>query len=360
MTKIITKPDDILKYLPKEKCLTVRIDEAKEAIRNGHQFAITEFYLSKIIKGDPEHILLNAVLPSIDDLEVLRGMHTSVEEVKISASEYMIQKYQPNSIVTLTTKCAQYCTYCFRKQHDPKSASVEEISKIVNDIENAGEGYMEVIFSGGDPLMVNPILLEYLAEKISAVREKKKLLIGLNTRVPIVNPKLCHGQKLKALEKIKPGNVGLHILHPDEITEEFKEACYALRENTYLNFRTTHPLLKGINDDSKILTDMYQQLAEEINAVPKDLIVPIPTGAGKAKRLSLERCMEIMRDLHYNLPGNLLPRLIVCSPVYGKSYLDPFHTKKDGSFGYDISQEGTYLNMHIKDGSCLQKCKAIK
>ena len=70
--------------------------------------------------------------------------------------------------------------------------------------------------------------------------------------------------------------------------------------------------------------------------------------------------MEIMRDLHYNLPGNLLPRLIVCSPVYGKSYLDPFHTKKDGSFGYDISQEGTYLNMHIKDGSCLQKCKAIK
>ena len=358
--KVITRPEDILKYLPHEKKLVERINEVKEVIKEGHKFSVTDFYLNNVIGNESNHPLLTTVLPSKDDLEISEGLHTSVDDVKISGSEFMIQKYKPNSIVTLTTQCAQDCTYCFRKQHQSKSASTEEIDKVISDIESAKEEYTEVIFSGGDPLMLNPYLLDHLGEKLQSVRERRRLLVGINTRVPIVAPSLCYGARIDALNKINPGNIGLHIIHPDEITSEFKDACYEIRKNTYVNFRTTHPLLKGINDDPKILTEMYKQLAKEINATPKDLIVPIPTGAGKSKRLSLERCMEIMRNLHDSLPGNLLPRLIVCSPVYGKSYLDPFHTKKDGSFGYDITSERTYQGMFIKDGSCLQKCKAIE
>ncbi len=357
--RTIKDPEDILLYLPNQKRIVERIDEAKEAISLGHKFAVTDFYLTRVLDRDPDHPLLSAVLPSMDDLNVFLGLHVSVSEMKVSGSEFMIQKYKPNSILTLTTACAQACTYCFRKQHESKIMSADEIDDVLADIENTDNGYLEMILSGGDPLMLPVHLLEHLAGELNSIRKKRTLLVGMNTRIPVVAPYLCYGSRMDALHELKLNNIGLHILHPDEITDEFVDVCYRIRERHPVNFRTTHPLLRGINDDPGLLVEMYMQLADEINASPKDLIVPIPTGTGPSKRLGLERCMEIMRDLHDRLPGNLLPRLIVCSPVYGKSYIDPFHTKTDGSFGYDVNPDDSYDGMYIKDGSCMQRCKAI-
>ena len=84
----------------------------------------------------------------------------------------------------------------------------------------------------------------------------------------------------------------------------------------------------------------------------------IPSGAGPNKRTTLEEGMKIARELSALLPGHLLPRLVVCSPVYGKSYVDPFHEKKDKSFGYDINN-GIIEGLYLKDGSGLQTADLI-
>ncbi len=70
--------------------------------------------------------------------------------------------------------------------------------------------------------------------------------------------------------------------------------------------------------------------------------------------------MEIMRELIKCLPGTLLPRLQCCTPNLGKSFVDPFHLKNDGTFGYDFDFENDeVIGMRTKDGEKNQPASAL-
>jgi lysine 2,3-aminomutase len=359
--KTITKPHQILDYFTSDKItedLIRKIQEAELAVERGHIFGITEFYMLNVIKGDPENKILNAVLPSLDDLVVEEGQHLSELTVKVSDSKFLIQKYVSNALIMITDKCPQKCSYCFRKNHNSFSITREDIDHLIEDLKKTNSSLVELIITGGDPLYVKIDLLDYLADKLNELNQTigRRIMIDLNTRMPIVAPYLFDDRLYDVIRKLGIGSIGLHIIHPGEITDEFKEVCmnlYSLNPIP-LSLRTVHPMLKGINDDAEILIDLYRRLGSELHVVPKDLILPLTIGAGAEKRLTLDRGMEIARELMMKLPGQLLPKLVVCSPMYGKSYVDPFHQKADGSFGYDVIK-GHYIGLMIKDGSNSQK-----
>lgn len=357
--KTIRDPKQLLVYLPQNDQIEIIIRAAEQAIDRGHDFAVTEYYLSNVIKGDARHPLLTTFLPSLDDLSVSTGDHLSLLGQKFSDSQYLIQKYKANAIIMLTDQCAgQKCVYCFRKKMGNLTIPITELDKIMDDLEKTDDTLMEILLSGGDPLMAKRTVLNHVAKRLSTLR--KKVAIVINTRMPIVAPDLFDRELYELVAKINPYAIDLHILHPDEITAGFKEVCLNLYKISFPppSLRTIHPLLNGINDNAQLLTKMYRELSNKLNIIPKDLIVPIPTGAGPRKRVSLERAMAIMRELSIFLPGHLLPRLSCCSPISGKSSIDPFHQKKNGEFGYD-TDNGKIEGLYIKDCSTEQSVAAI-
>ncbi len=355
---IITNPKDILPFFPSNGELEKKVKNAEEVIRRGHIFKVTEFYLENVIKGNPDHPLLDTIIPNLDDLDI--EPHLSNDDKKFSKSKYLIQKYTPNAILLLTNTCAQKCTYCFRKEENNGSITESEMEQFLNDLEKVDSSFIELVLSGGESLLANPRQLYTLSEKIGQINTKRKypLMVDIHTRLPVVAPYVFNNGLFEIVERINPTSIDLHIIHPDEITSEFKDVCMNLYGiDPPPSLRTIHPILKGINDNSDLLSEMYIQLGSELHVFPRDIILPISTGAGPMKRIKIEEGMQIARELYQKLPGHLLPRLVVCSPKYGKSYVDPFHLKKDGTFGYDTGFDGNMEGLFVKDGSCQQKIK---
>ncbi|GEM_PF-2239663 len=321
----------------------------------------TGFYINRVLKNNPEHPLVETIAKKSDVLaESL--MHSSNDAAKIAKSDFLVQKYQSNLILLLTTKCPQRCAECFRKTSNGSDTPKEEIAGVLDAARNSS-ALVEIILSGGEPLSVNPETLRMIAAKAEEINRGRDvpLLVTVHSRLPVVDPHAIANGRLEALAKLAPQNLDIHILHPDEITKEFVALCRRLsRVIPGISLRSIHPMLKGINDSAETLKNLYTRLVAEAGVVPRDLIMPMPGPTPEKLMVTLEHGMKVARELAIAVPGHLLPRLVVCSPVSGKSYPDPFHMKKDGSFGFDTTPDGRLEGMFIKDGSCLQHACAVK
>lgn len=367
--RIIHNPDDLEKIMPE---IHDRIDQTRTAMAKGHQFAVTGEYLENVIgmPADSSDPLLSVILPDESDMDTENdvGHLASNEERRVTDSSAIAQKYIGSVIMTVTSACHQRCTHCFRKNVNDtiQVISSEAIEKTFSDIESnpGGDDIFDIIMTGGEPLTVRPELIEKVAlerDKLNrkrAARGVPPLHISINTREPVVMPStiLNSPDMIEAIRHLNPLVISIQILHPREITQGFIDVMRIFR-SMGIGLRTNHPILKGVNDDPNILHEMYTKLAEH-GVFPKDLIHPIKSGIPKEKCVTMERSMEIMRELVRRLPGTLLPRLQCCTPNLGKSFIDPFHMRRDGTFGYDI-ENGEIVGLRTKDGERNQPASAM-
>ncbi|MEW5996694.1 MAG: radical SAM protein [Candidatus Micrarchaeota archaeon] len=342
--RTIRSADEFIARFPRSPALEEKV--RRKNIR------VTDFYIENILRRNPDHPLIETIVGTSAEGQ----KHVSRPEAKVVKSPFLVQKYSSNAIIITTTACPQKCSYCFRKSGKDTTIPQEELERIFSNIARA-DSLVEVILSGGDPLFVSPRLLGFIAEKTANANRNRNLpiMLTIHTRLPVVAPLLFTEDVLSALRKLAPANMDFHIIHPDEITEEFVSICRTLcRDFPGISLRTIHPLLAGINDRVETLKALYLHLFAEARVVPRDLILSMPGHTPPSLMVALEDGMRIMRELSAAIPGHYLPRLVVCSPAYGKSYVDPFHQKKDGSFGYDVDADGFFEGMFIKDGSGLQ------
>jgi lysine 2,3-aminomutase len=313
----------------------------------------TSFYFDRVLKGDICNPLVDAVKP--------KGIR---EQRKQDESTHLIQKNQPSMIIRLTNLCAQICSYCLCTENDkPDIMEHAQITEVFKRIGN-DTSVREIVLSGGDPLFVKPATLEFVAKSIAEANRmrEKPLLVALSTRLPVVAPNLLEGARMDALIKLNPAHLDIHILHPDEITPEFVSVCNRLNASVPgISIKTVHPLLHGINDSAEVLSMLYLRLDSEARVRPRDLIMPMPGATPEQLMVSLESGMRIMRELKKTLPGKLVPTLTVFSPDQDakNSDVDPFHMKKDGTFGFDI-ENGFISGLFFNDGSGLQPRGACK
>lgn len=359
---IIRDPDALSEFFP-QAAFADRIAKVRAAIARGHHFAVTRYYLTNVIgdKADLNDPLLSVILPDIMDLDVEQGGGhiASVDEMRFTESPYLVQKYEGNAIMLVTDHCSQRCTHCFRKNVTDEMGVIpeHEVRKIFSDLSGnpKGDRIYEIIVSGGDPFTLPPAILrliETCASQVNAIRHQRNsapVRVSMNTREPVVAPDriLENPGLIEALSGLKPMSIGLHVLHPREITRDFCRVIEKLRSVASL-LCTVHPILKGVNDDPDVLIDLYTRLAA-LGVLPHQLIHPLKSGIPAQKCVSLDRSMEIARELVKRLPGSLMPKLVCCTPSRGKSTVDPFHCKMDGTYGYDI-RDGEIAGLRTKDG----------
>lgn len=309
LAQSITDPDELL------RALRLPSELAEDARRAARVFGlrVTRSFLSRMRPGDPQDPLLRQVLPLGEELQEAPGfVPDPLEESAARRAPQLLHKYSGRALIITTEACAVHCRYCFRREF-PYSAGAEEgansgvrwgaaLAVIAGD-----SSIEEVILSGGDPLSLSDARLAQLTTAITAIPHVRR--IRVHTRQPIVLPSRVDAGLLAWLRGIRlPVVMVLHANHAQEIDEEVREACAALRAAgvTLLNQAV---LLRGVNDELETLRQLSCALADA-GVMPYYLHLPDRVRGTAHFDVSEESARGLVDGLTRSLSGYLVPRLV--------------------------------------------------
>jgi len=164
-----------------------------------------------------------------------------------------------------------------------------------------------VILSGGDPLSLTDARLAALTRALERIPHVRRLRV--HTRLPIVLPSRVDEGLAAWLASLKwPAVVVLHANHPQEIDDEVRAACAALRAAgaTLLNQSV---LLRGVNDDVETLAALSRRLFEA-GVLPYYLHLLDRVRGAAHFEVDEASARRIAGGLAAALPGYLVPRLV--------------------------------------------------
>lgn len=215
----------------------------------------------------------------------------------------------------MTSICSAYCRFCDRKRivGDAKKGllSKTDIDAIIAYLTSHKE-IREVIFSGGDPLTNEPLLILFL-KKITKLKTIK--VIRIHTRMPISSPQTTRLTFLKELPLrsiTQPIYIGLHFNHPDELTPETIAIIKKLRRAGCILYSHT-VFLKDINDDVATLETLFNRL-EENGIRPYYLLRCEPIIGAQHFIVNAARERTIATELRKRLSGLACPLYVIDTP----------------------------------------------
>ena len=305
LQNIITSPQQLFKLLELDERQLPSLIGAHEQF----QLRVTLPYLKRIKKRCIEDPLLKQILPSGLEMEKVDGyVADPLQEENSNPCKGLLHKYKSRVLFVVATQCAVNCRYCFRR-HFPyaeNNANRAEWREAITYI-GGDKSINEVIFSGGDPLVVNDRQLSWLNDELEKVLHLKRLRI--HTRLPVVLPNRICDELLSWLSssRLKPVVV-IHCNHPQEIDNSVKEALARLRSAgvTVLNQAV---LLRGINDDKRTLVELSEKLFEA-DVMPYYLFMLDAVAGAAHFDIDEETALRLHHQLHVELPGYLVPKLM--------------------------------------------------
>jgi EF-P beta-lysylation protein EpmB len=266
-------------------------------------------FIARMQRGNPRDPLLLQVLPLGEEgsLEA-RGLLDPVGDGAATAAPGLIRKYRGRALFTVSPLCAVHCRYCFRR-HFP----YEEVPRGLEAWEPAlrflaaHEEITEVVWSGGDPLVLSDGTLAALAARLEEIPHLRRL--RLHSRLPIVIPERVDEDLSGWLRRSRLSPVVVvHANHPTEIAGDCAEALRRLAATGVLVLNQS-VLLRGINDDARTLGTLSERLLE-CRVLPYYLHQMDPVEGAGHFRVSEARGREIVSELRRELPGYAVPRYV--------------------------------------------------
>lgn len=262
-----------------------------------------------IEKGNPHDPLLRQVLPVNEELMVYPGFsHDPVGDLASVSQTGVLHKYQGRVLLINTGSCAINCRYCFRRNfpYGELQLSKQKEEAAIQAIQNDTD-ISEVILSGGDPLLLSDSRLTRLIRQLDGIGHVRR--IRIHTRLPIVLPARITDDLINTLKRSpKQLIVITHCNHANEINERVITACTLLK-NSGITLFNQAVLLKGVNDNAKILTALSERLFD-LGIIPYYLhLLDKATGTGHFE-VSETEALALLRQLQTALPGYLVPKLV--------------------------------------------------
>jgi len=292
--------------------------ESVEARTENLPIAITPYYLSLLDQNDPEQPLRKTHIPVGGEF-----VHTTGEDPDPLGEDHdtavpgLVHRY-PDRVLFLTTGfCSTYCRYCTRSRmvgetNGEYSFSTSQWEMAAQYIEAHPE-IRDCLLSGGDPLSIGDEKLEWLLARLRKIKHLEFIRIG--TKIPVVMPQRITKNLCNILKKYHPLWMSIHYTHPDELTPEAYEAATRLADaGIPLGSQTV--LLKGINDDAKILKKLYHGLLT-MRVKPYYLYQCDPVSGSAHFRTSVDKGLEIIRNLRGHTTGYAVPQFVVDAPGGG-------------------------------------------
>ena len=229
----------------------------------------------------------------------------------------LIQKYEDRVLILLSEQCFGHCQYCFRtqllsvEQQDKRHQQAKiDVGKIVAYLKNHHK-VKEIIFSGGDPLLLGPDKLEMILKDIS--NGVGKINFRIHTRSLVYSPDI-YSENLCLLFKRFQVRLVFHISHPYEICEKVEEKIRFI--NSFgIRMYNQFPILRKINDHEKVLSKLLEKL-DELNIRQLSIFIPDPISFSASFRMPLERIFSIVDRLSFNYPAWINSfRLVLDTPI---------------------------------------------
>jgi EF-P beta-lysylation protein EpmB len=276
----------------------------------GFPLLVPEPFLARMRPGAIDDPLLRQVLPlAAEDEPQPAGFGIDpLQEAGRQPVPGLLHKYRDRVLLIGTGVCAVHCRYCFRRhfpyQEVPRQGRWWEPALAYVA---AHPEIREVIWSGGDPLLLPDDQLAAQAADFATLPQIERL--RWHSRLPVVLPQRIDAACCAWLAGLPlTRTVVIHANHPQELDDEVAAACARLRAAGCLLLNQS-VLLRGVNDAAPTLAALSRRLAG-IGVQPYYLH-QLDAVAGAAHFLvDDQRARGLMRALHAELPGWLLPRLV--------------------------------------------------
>lgn len=258
LEKNINKLNDLFKLLDLNPSEQNTIKDISEKF----PISIPLYYLSLINKDDKDDPIRKMSIPSEFEKD-LRGTFDTSGESDNTVITGMQHKYNQTAMILSTNQCAMYCRHCFRKRF--VGLSDEEIAKHFDEMAEYIKLHKEisnVLISGGDSFVNSNLKIRELLDLFTSIEHLDFIRFG--TRIPVVMPQRISEDYeflniLKEYSQKKQIYVVTQFNHPNEVTEESKKAIKSLQKIGIIVKNQT-VLLKGVNDDPKILGELLKKL----------------------------------------------------------------------------------------------------
>jgi len=219
--------------------------------------------------------------------------------------------------------CHAYCTFCFRWPQfvgidELKFASkqAEHLVKYVSD----NQEVTDVLFTGGDPLIMKTKLLETYLRPLLESNLKNLRHIRIGTKALAYWPYrfLTDNDSedlLRLFGDIKKAGKHLafmaHFNHPVELKHPAVKDAISKILNTGAVIRTQSPVMKHINDSPQVWIEMLRKQVE-LGCIPYYMFVARNTGADHYFSLPLIGLWKLFREVYKSVSG-------ICRTVRGPS-----------------------------------------
>lgn len=299
--------EELSKYIPLNE---EEVKTLKQVIKIYHM-QIPEYYLSLI--KEPHNIndpIRKQCIPHQN--EIREANHESIDplgEEKTSPVRCLVHRYPDRVLLIVSNNCFMYCRHCTRKRLWRKSIPEPTLKEIEEALEyvKKNKEVREIIISGGDPLTLPTERLDYVLSAISKIRSVEVMRIG--TRAPVVLPQRIDNSLCKVLEKYENLWLNTQFNHVNEITPQAIKACKKLQK-IGIPVSNQSVLLKGINDDIKVMTELCHKL-QSIRVRPYYLFQCDAVVGVAHFRTSIWRGIEIIEKMRGHTSGMCVPEYVV-------------------------------------------------
>lgn len=235
-----------------------------QPVTEKYVFRANDYYLGLIDWDDPDDPIRRLIIPHEEEMKEWGQLDASNEE-SVTVAPGVQHKYVDTMLLLCNEVCGAYCRYCFRKRlfMNDNDETSKDISAGLEYLRNHPE-INNVLLTGGDPLLLSPRRLAQIFEQLREIPHVK--IIRLGSKMPAFDPGRITNQPelIEAFRKYSTPEKRIYLMahfdHPRELTDWAVEAIQMCIENGVICVNQC-PLIKGINDDPDVLSEMYGRLS---------------------------------------------------------------------------------------------------
>ncbi len=279
--------------------------------------SITPYYLSLIDRSDFRNDpIFRQAFPDPKELKVEKvDMVDPLAEDNDNPVPGITHRYPDRVLFHVSNVCSMYCRHCTRKRKVGDIDSIpdrQQISLGLDYIRNTPE-IRDVLLSGGDPLMLNDLYLDWILTELDQIEHVQVVRIG--SRMPVVLPYRITNELVEMLKKHQPLWLNTHFNHPREITSSSRQALRRLAD-AGIPLGNQSVLLAGVNDCQRIIKSLVHKLVE--NRVRPYYLYQCDLAEGLSHfRTPVGKGVEIMESLIGHTSGFAIPTYVINAPGGG-------------------------------------------
>lgn len=308
----ITDVENLKKVINLTKEEETEVAETLKKFRLG----ITPYYASLMDKDDKNCPVRMQAVPTIMETHMgSADMLDPLHEDEDSPVPGLTHRYPDRVLLLITDQCSMYCRHCTRRRFagkDDSSTGMDKIEKAIEYIRNT-PSVRDVLLSGGDALLVSDERLESIIKKLREIPHVGVIRIG--SRTPVVMPQRITDDLVNMLKKYHPIWLNTHFNHPNEITDESKEAIRKLAD-AGIPLGNQSVLLRGINDCVHTMRTLVHELVK-IRVRPYYIYQCDLSMGIEHFRTKVSKGIEIIEGLRGHTSGYAVPTFVVDAPGGG-------------------------------------------